>query len=452
MYLPAKLTDQGSPWPKIFSVLVGLYGVAILTSMAAMEIVSWLTFAAVLASGFYFYQKITFKELLAAIRLGPDIWLWAFFGIVALGLLKTPVTDGNLDLWAILGSLRWIILLYTMTWALLWIPRPTIFKLWHGFFALIFLIALYSLAQFLWGIDFFHSKQTVWASGNVFRAPGLFNSSLTFAYVIGGFGFVGAGRLWDLPFKEWFKREQWPWLLGIFGAMIGCVTSLTRGSWIAFVVASAIVLLLVRPRRLVALVVALLLAFSVGMMANGGLRDRIASLYDAKYTSNVHRTIIWRANWEIVKANPWLGVGYGLNSHLTNEYFDKYKNFSLEQSEDFFKSLSIPRRDIATHAHNNFLHTLVGTGVFGLFCFLAFCFYFLRQAWRLYKNAKARQDTQLAALALGLFGAQIFFHIGGLTECNFTDSEVTHMLILNWAMVLGCQIPFPGHTMSKNPI
>jgi len=36
--------------------------------------------------------------------------------------------------------------------------------------------------------------------------------------------------------------------------------------------------------------------------------------------------------------------------------------------------------------------------------------------------------------------AQIFFHIGGLTESNLLDSETNHSILFVWAMVVGIYI------------
>ena len=46
-----------------------------------------------------------------------------------------------------------------------------------------------------------------------------------------------------------------------------------------------------------------------------------------------------------------------------------------------------------------------------------------------------------SSLALGCFAAQVYLHVGGLTEVNFTDGEVNHAIVMVWSLTLGLAQP-----------
>jgi hypothetical protein len=59
---------------------------------------------------------------------------------------------------------------------------------------------------------------------------------------------------------------------------------------------------------------------------------------------------------------------------------------------------------------------------------LAFIAFFLLKTVRLFKALPAFASTW-KVLTLGAFGAQIVFHVGGLTQFNFGDSKVQHQFL-----------------------
>ncbi|MGZ6480380.1 MAG: O-antigen ligase family protein, partial [Bdellovibrionales bacterium] len=93
---------------------------------------------------------------------------------------------------------------------------------------------------------------------------------------------------------------------------------------------------------------------------------------------------------------------------------------------EYFARLGIDQ-EFVSHAHNNLLQFLGGTGIFGFISYCAVIFIFLRKAWRIRK---------VTAWGWSLFLAQLYMQLGGLTEANFIDGEVNHMLIFTWAILL----------------
>lgn len=422
-------------------ILLGLYGTALVTSMAAMELFSWLLVALALVAWVQVASRTGGRALWAKLRLGPgslgpDLWIGLFLLIHVVSLLLSPV---SIDRGSRLGDFRWILILYALTWIWRQLNWEQILKIYRWIFGVVVVAGLYSFVQFLTGIQLFRSRQTVWPMGDFYRATGFFNSSLTFAYVCGQLGLVGAGRLWTTAVNKWFSRENAIWLAAATAGALGCLSSMTRGSWVALMATAVIVLVMARPRRLIGLMIGFALILGIGLGTSASLRERFTSIVDPKNRSNEHRFIIWEAQWQVYKNHPWLGVGLGQNRRLTIEAFDRGRGYDQVTSEAFFTSKGIPRSEIATHAHNNYFHMLVGGGPLGLLSYLLMIGWFLRESWRIYARF-ASSNPALAFMALGIFGAQVFFHVGGLTECNFTDAEVNHTLIFLWSTLAALRL------------
>jgi O-antigen ligase len=127
--------------------------------------------------------------------------------------------------------------------------------------------------------------------------------------------------------------------------------------------------------------------------------------------SSAMRLHLWRAYFQMFADHPWFGVGLFQGDKLLPEYYQR-----LGIVEPF-----------TSHAHNVPLQWLAGAGVFALLVYLYVAFYFLRLSWRL---------RSLSVWGLSLFCAQLYWHIGSLTEANFFDGEVNHFIVFTWALVL----------------
>jgi O-antigen ligase len=103
-----------------------------------------------------------------------------------------------------------------------------------------------------------------------------------------------------------------------------------------------------------------------------------------------------------------------------------------EHLPSVFERLGI-NQPFVSHAHNNYIQALAGTGILGFICFVGFQFYFFKTARSLYHQLAG---TSMGRLAQGVFLAQIFWQLGGLTECNFFDGEVNHSIVFGWAILI----------------
>jgi O-antigen ligase len=325
------------------------------------------------------------------------------------------------------GEFRWIGILYALTWALkstqfAYAPGPKTLR-WILFgFALVTAVAL---DQFINGWDRLrpHAHELHDVGYGFHRAQGFFDICMTFAYAVGLCTLYHLGCFLGLLNTE--KREAWI-ELAIVSLGTACLFfSFTRGAWLAWAFAVAAGLLVWRPQFKFLLKASIVGAIAFyAFMSTPIVRNRVQSMTDVSQDqSNAQRLKIWRANIQIAKEHPIFGVGWNSN-----------KNFIL----DAYQKIGLPEATFVSHSHNNTLQTLAGIGALGLGLQ---SWLFLTMLWISFRVARTAKDPRIQACALGALIAQIFFHVGGLTECNFIDGEVNHNLMFAWAAVLSVWNP-----------
>lgn len=184
--------------------------------------------------------------------------------------------------------------------------------------------------------------------------------------------------------------------------VVALVLNLKRGVWLG-AVAAVVMVGLLASRRLV-LVAGLVIALAVATVPP--VRARVAnSARDLFLPGN--RYDIWVAAIDIVKRFP-MGVG-----RKNGEILRDYPN--------------IPQHH--KHAHNNLLQITLEGGYLGLCMFLWWMATFGFLAWRAYCRVPA-EDRALEALAVGILASFVGFHVAGLVEYNFGDSEVLEIFFM----------------------
>jgi O-antigen ligase len=421
-------------------ILVLILSFFLPVSIAGMELFGWLM---ALVALFHFGLKPTLLKLkvrgdfktrvvsalggLREISVGPDGALWGLWLIAALGVCVNG--NAETDATYVIGNFRWIILLYgySLAWKSLLANTKDAQKL-NALFILflqvltpvLLIVSLYGIVQSLTGIDLIrpgrevHSLQL--AGIQIFRTSGFFNNPMTYAHLFVMWFCVVLGLIFVADFSP--QKRKW---LKLVAAVVGLglFLSLIRGVWISGTVSVFIMLWLWRRRAFYrgALVVAIVLGLSLVFVPP--VRARVASIFGTQNLENRDRVTLWAANWEIFKDYPFLGIGYTENERRIGEYYEKMG------ITDGFNG----------HAHNVYLQFLAGTGFLGLCCYLFFIGYFILLALRLWRKLPLDQ-AWARALALGALGAQISLHVGGLTQNNFSDGEVTHNYIFILAILV----------------
>ncbi len=194
------------------------------------------------------------------------------------------------------------------------------------------------------------------------------------------------------------------------------MTTLVRGVWLGVVVGIIFMSFFFGRRK--AMYVLSALSVLIGISAAVPiLRGRLMAAAD-NFSYDDSRVKIWRANFAMFEEHPFIGVGQNQNEVIIGDY---YKKLGIENGQ-------------IGHAHDTYIQFLSGTGGLGLLCYLSFILYFLAISVRLLWLIPERFEWH-RALILGAIGAQVFLHVGGLTEPSFKHAEVKHMFLFILAIV-----------------
>ncbi len=395
-------------------IFISLYALSLLTSMSGMEIFGWATCAFtllyILANHFMRMREFYF------FRLGVELPLLGLIFIVWLGLTINAPDAEKLDP---MGSLRWILMLYLFTYTLELFPSLN--KIMYIFLFGGTLVGAYGIFQHFTCLDLVRGAERPLTFAPVEGATtcqsiGFMSHHLTYGYSAGMFiCFAFAGFLLGKRKSTWHR-------IGFFISTVVIALSLLwtygRGVWIAVILAFFVMTSYVSKKHFFSFILIAAIIFGVVYTSNPELKERFNSIWSDQNFSNVERQGLWKANFEMFKDHPWLGVGYGQNLPRLQEYYQKVN----------------VTREWGGHAHNNYLQMLSTTGILGFFCYMLFILTFLLMTHRLWLEVPETHFWH-RVIILGALGAQICLHTGGITQWNFGDAEVNHLFIFILAMV-----------------
>lgn len=141
------------------------------------------------------------------------------------------------------------------------------------------------------------------------------------------------------------------------------------------------------------------------------LQDRLTGVWDLDVTAR-HRLESWHNGWQIVRARPWLGVGY--NAVATERY--RYASPGTE-----------PLAKRAKSAFDSSLLTIwASAGTLGLVTFLSWVAIVLGMTWHSWREPKKVFGSWLWAITVGLLGAALF-----------VNAWLTTPLLIVWWITIG---------------
>jgi O-antigen ligase len=213
-----------------------------------------------------------------------------------------------------------------------------------------------------------------------------------------------------------FASDRRAWWRGS-GALLLQVGALlmthTRGAWLGCA-AGAALLFACRKRLFLLLLPLLLLALFIA--APHAVQQRMRSIVDPQDATAKERLYMWQSGVQMLRDRPWTGVG-------------------LDNVKVVYPAYRDPRASGARwgHLHNNVIQVAVERGLVGLACWAWLWVAFYRQAQQIYRRLGA-QAGQAKALVLGSIAAVTAFHIEGLFEYTFGDSEVVTLVYFLMAL------------------
>ncbi|GAC1430217.1 MAG: O-antigen ligase family protein [Chloroflexota bacterium] len=287
---------------------------------------------------------------------------------------------------------------------------------------LFMLLLLAGVAEALVGF-----AQVLVHGGGVFHAAGVLRAAGTFDQPNPFAGFLNmslplalAALLVGLPR---YRRLAWTSLV-LTGVAV--LVSLSRGAWLATVVAAITVAWLGRPRWRAGLfvsvgTVALMVVGSALGIVPGGLADELASLFGLSKIDVINPTPVtwstaerlahWLAGLAMFQAHPVLGVGIG-------NYPAVYKQYQVAPVWEFPLG----------HAHNYYINMAAEAGIVGLIAYLLFLGLTLRLCVRLWRSATT---VWARAIGLGALGVIITTAVQG-----FFDNVFVHGMEVQVALVV----------------
>ncbi len=393
------------------NLFLSLFAVATLISQSGMDLFSGLFGLTALG------LTVTRPEYRAHLfrRTGFEwivgLWFLATFGSLVLGrdLVATPQ-------WTKLADFKWLFLAVLVGRHLSFIRVQEQKILWHW---IAFSVAsVWAIAIFFLGYDPLHPHQPMdaFADGTV-RTGGFLQQAIVFAQLYAVWLMIPIGLLvQDLPVLQKLRRQPLAMATIVDAAIWGglaLLLSFTRGIWLAVPVAVLIVLAI--RRWMWALVMAVVGAVTIAGLAAvwPALQDRLLQAFQG---ADGERVWIWKANWQMFLDHPFLGVGYNHNVQLLPEYYGM---------------IGAPAGLLESHAHNQYLQILTGTGVIGFLFYASFWILLLVRIIKRY-----RVGGQYAGWALGVIGALVVFLLGGAFESNFEHAKIRSVMALVLGLVL----------------
>ncbi len=265
------------------------------------------------------------------------------------------------------------------------------------------LIALYVVlgASALWGLLEYAGLKEI---SLLNRIDGFMSHWMTFSgqVMLGLVFLAGWGPSASRRFPRWTKvAVLLVWLL----LATALILTLTRGAWLGAMAGMGLLLALRNWRWCV---VGLAVVAVLYMMLPEPFHERVLSSFDLNDATTRGRIALLRTGLILLESSPWTGVGPRLvwPAALANRQ-------EHELPDDLYQ-----------HLHNNPLQVAAELGAPALLAWLAI---WLRIAWDLVR-IRRRGDEPSQALASGGLAAMVAFHVMGLFEYNFGDSEISLLL------------------------
>jgi O-antigen ligase len=245
--------------------------------------------------------------------------------------------------------------------------------------------------------------------GPSFRVHGTMSIYMTFAGILMLIALVVLAQVLFTP------RSRLSY--GLVGSLVLLAAALvmthTRGAWMGFAAGVVLILGFRQKRYFLALPVVAVVIF---LAAPEAVRQRISSIVDPQDVTARERLYMWGSGLQILRDRPWTGVGM----EGVKRVYPTYKHPDAV-------------RDQRAHLHNNPIQIVAERGLIGLACWLWIWIAFYGHAWKIFRSL-GPDDRLAMALVIGSLASVTGFHVAGLFEYSFGDSEVVALVYFLMAL------------------
>ena len=262
-----------------------------------------------------------------------------------------------------------------------------------------------------------------WTRGRDERASGFYGHYTTYAEVLQLIGSLAAGLLIALR-----RKRTWHGALlaaAVAGIGVALLLTVTRASWLSFLLSIIVMSLVGLGSRRATLAVALgaLLVVPLGLYVLQ--QKRGVGFFDRKDGSISWRTTVYREGFELFAREPrHVLVGVGMDSLKRH-----WREWGL------FDKGRLP----VGHMHSTPLQLALERGLPALLLWLAVVFLYARMLWRLWRAPALLEDWRERGLVLGALGGLVGFFTSGLVHYNLGDSEVVMVFYLIMGLALALE-------------
>lgn len=260
-----------------------------------------------------------------------------------------------------------------------------------------------------------------WSRGRDWRASGFYGQFVTYAEVLQLIMALALGLFVSLSLKRNWAGVL---LLVALGGMAGALLlTVTRASWLGFLVSTLVILFLGVGRR--ALILIGVLAIPLILAGLFILQQkRNVTFIDQADQSTTWRETVWREGFNLLVSKPrHLLIGVGMDSIKRH-----WREWGM------FDGGRIPMG----HMHSNLLQLALERGVPTLILWLAMLFVYARSIWRAQRSG-AKLGWIERGILMGALGGLAGFFTSGLVHYNWGDSEVVMVLYLIMGLALVVQ-------------
>jgi hypothetical protein len=252
-----------------------------------------------------------------------------------------------------------------------------------------------------------------WTRGRDWRASGFFGHYTTYAEALQLIASLALGLFIILPDKRSWSGALL--LIALAGLGLALLLTVTRASWLAFLLSAFVIVAVGAGSRRTVLILA---ACALPLVFAGLFvlqQKRNVGFFDPKDDSIRWRETVQREGFQLLVSRPrHLLVGVGMDS--IKRYWRQW---------GLFDNGRLP----IGHMHSTFLQLALERGIPALLMWLALVFMYARMLWRLVRSRSVEGWIE-RGIALGALGGLVGFLASGLVHYNLGDSEVAMIFYL----------------------
>ena len=243
------------------------------------------------------------------------------------------------------------------------------------------------------------------------RAAGMYGMAITYGYGIEYIVIIAM----SVGLNYWSKLDRILnkkiFVISAITCVLGFYFSFARGAVVAFVLSIPFVFLMTKRKYFKVLLVGgfvLLLGLTYIVFNVDDIPGGNRLLLSAKTESNMIRISQYETVWKAFLEKPFTGWGFRNFEHNVYHLKTKY---------------NIAYPEFMSHAHNNYLEFLAGTGIFGFISFTLFIIFWFYEVYR------RRDDISVIFLPF-----IVSLAVSGLFQNTITDGENMFVIMFIYAL------------------